>query len=224
MKKLLTVALSCAMLLSVSVSANAGDRGHLRTGITAGFTSSSANPKNWDASSLGRFHAGFTMQIPIALGFAVQPAVVDQAKGTKLDGSRIEDGTELPADMNAKVSYVEIPVQIQWGPDLVALRPYVFAEPFVGYGLHAKASSSSDGVSIKTTSFGQAGLSRWEYGLGLGAGIDIWRLQASVKYYWNFGSLYNDTGKLNDIGSQIRDAFKDGRNFNGVTVSLAYFF
>ena len=141
MKKLLTVALSCAMLLSVSALASAGDRGHLRTGITAGFTSSSANPKNWDASSLGRFHAGFTMQIPIALGFAVQPAVVYQAKGTKLDGSRIEDGTELPADMNAKVSYVEIPVQIQWGPDLVALRPYVFAEPFVGYGLHAKASS-----------------------------------------------------------------------------------
>ena len=109
MKKLLTVALSCAMLLSVSALASAGDRGHLRTGITAGFTSSSANPKNWDASSLGRFHAGFTMQIPIALGFAVQPAVVYQAKGTKLDGSRIEDGTELPASFSSPSDMIFMP-------------------------------------------------------------------------------------------------------------------
>lgn len=212
------------MLFSLSVESGAASRGHARAGITAGFTSSSSNPRHWDANSLGRFHAGFTAQIPIAMGFAIQPSLLYQAKGTKLDGSKVEDGSELASDMNAKVSYLEIPVQVQWGPDLVALRPYVFVEPFVGYGLHAKARSSSEGVTLKTTSFEEAGLARWEYGLGLGAGIDVWKLQASVKYYWNFGSLYNESGEMNNIGTQIKDAFRDGRNFNGVTVSLAFFF
>lgn len=222
MKKVFAIIISCLVL--ACVPSGAASRGHARVGLTAGFTSSSSNPKNWDASSLGRYHFGLTGQIPIAMGFAIQPSLLYQAKGTRLDGTKVEEGAESPADMNAKVNYLEIPVQIQWGPDLVVLRPYIFVEPFVGYGIQAKARSSTSGVTLKTTSFGQAGLSRWEYGLGLGAGIDIWKLQASVKYYWNFGSLYNETGKLNDVGNQIRDAFKDGRNFNGVTVSLAFFF
>jgi len=77
---------------------------------------------------------------------------------------------------------------------------------------------------VSTTSFKKAGLARWEYGLGLGLGIDIWKLQVSAKYYWNFGSLYNESGTMNDIGGQVKNAFKDGRNFNGITFSLAYMF
>ena len=223
MKNILTIALSCVMLVVVPAMSEAASRGHARVGVTAGFTSSSANPRNWDASSLSRFHAGLSAQLPIALGFAIQPALLYQAKGTKF-GSPVEEGVEATTDVNANIGYLEIPVQIQWGPDLVAFRPYVFAEPFVGYGLTAKARSSEGGVSIKTNSFREAGLARWEYGLGVGAGIDIWKLQAAVKYYWNFGSLYNDSGKLNNIGAQVKDAFKDRRSFNGVSVSLSFFF
>lgn len=223
MKNILTIALSCVMLLAVPAMSGAASRGHARFGVTAGFTSSSSNPRNWDASSLSRFHVGLSAQLPIALGFAIQPALLYQAKGTKLDGS-VDEGAEYTSDVNARIGYLELPVQIQWGPDLVAFRPYVFAEPFVGYGLTAKARSSEGGVSLKTNSFREAGLARWEYGLGLGAGIDIWKLQAAVKYYWNFGSLFNDSGKLNSIGGQIKDAFKDRRSFNGVSVSLSFFF
>ncbi len=197
----------------------AASRGHARAGVTAGFTSSSAKVKEWNANSVGRYHFGFTAQLPIALGFAIQPSILYQAKGTKLNFGEAEI-----SDVNATVSYLEIPVQVQWGPDLVAFRPYIFAEPFVGYGLKAKAKSSFEGVSEKTTSFEKAGLARWEYGLGLGAGVDIWKLQASIKYYWNLGSLYNENGKMNNVGAQIKDAFKDGKSFNGVTISIAYLF
>ena len=37
-------------------------------------------------------------------------------------------------------------------------------------------------------------------------------------------SGFSESGKLNDVGTQIKDAFKDGRNFKGVTISLAYMF
>lgn len=229
MKRILAIVIAVAAVLTVfQVQSVAADRNHARAGITAGFTSSSSNAKYWDANSIGRYHIGLTAQIPIALGFAIQPSVLYQAKGTKLNGK----SADVPAnDMSAKVSYLEIPVQIQWGPDLVALRPFIFAEPFIGYGLKAKAKAnvldsvgSDSSVNISTSSFDKAGLARWEYGVSLGAGIDVWKLQASVKYYWNFGSLYNENGKLNSVGSQVKNAFKDGRNFNGVTISVAYMF
>lgn len=222
MRKLIAFVTAAAAAMAVSAgNVSAADRGHARAGVMAGFTSSSSNVKRWDASSIGRFHLGFTAQIPIVGGFALQPSVLYQAKGSKLNGDVAE---EQASALNAKVNYLEIPVQIQWGPDLVAFRPYVFAEPFVGYGLRAKARSVDGGGTYTTSSFETSGLSRWEYGLGLGAGIDVWKLQVSVKYYWNFGSLFNESGKLNDVGTQIKDAFKDGRNFKGVTISLAYMF
>lgn len=203
----------------------AADRGHARAGVIAGFTSSSSNAKRWDANSMGRYHFGLTAQLPIALGFAIQPSVVYQAKGTKLNGKAETNSSENVPTMDTKVSYIEVPVQVQWGPDLMVLRPFVFVEPFVGYGLKSKTKSMSEsGDHYVNNSFKKSGLARWEYGASLGAGIDVWKLQATIKYYWNFGSLYNESGKMSNIGSQIKDAFKDGRNFNGVTISVAFMF
>ena len=54
----------------------AASRGHARAGVTAGFTSSSAKVKEWNANSVGRYHFGFTAQLPIALGFAIQPSIL----------------------------------------------------------------------------------------------------------------------------------------------------
>ena len=220
------VAAIVVVILASSLYADAGDRSGARLGIMAGFTSSSSNAKNLDPSSIGRYHFGVTAEIPVAFGFAVQPSVLYQAKGTKLSDANIDN-----FKLDAKVSYIEIPVQIQWGPDLMAFRPYVFAEPFVGYGLYSKVKGTSPSLtaadlleSYSSKSFSESALSRWEYGLGLGAGIDVWKMQVSVKYYWNFGSLYSESGKMNNVGKHVKDAFKDGRNFNGISFSLAFMF
>lgn len=220
LRRVFIAAAAAMAVLAVSLDAAAGTRDKARAGIMAGFTSSSSNAKNVDASSIGRYHIGLTAELPIAYGFAVQPSILYQTKGTKLSDVGPENFR-----LDARAAYLEIPVQVQWGPDLVAFRPYVFAEPFVGYGLFAKAKRSENGASpMKTTSFKGAGMARWEYGLGLGGGIDVWRFQLSVKYFWNFGSLYSENGKMNDVGQTVKEAFKDGRNFNGVTFSLAFMF
>ncbi len=219
MKK--TVALAIALLAAVlcPLISRAGDGDGAHFGVVAGFTSSSSNAKHVDASSIGRYHVGLTAKLPIAYGFAVQPSVLYQTKGT-----RLKDASLRNFKMDTKVGYLEIPVQIQWGPDLLAFRPYVFGEPFIGYGLNASSEGKLEGSKFDVNSFSKAGLSRWEYGLGLGAGIEVWKIQFSVKYYWNFGSLYSDSGKMTDVGQQVKEAFKDGRNFNGISFSLAFLF
>ena len=211
-RKLFLTAAAVISALSLSVNAYAGGYGKARAGLMAGVTSSSSNAKN--------VHVGLTAELPIAFGFAVQPSLSFQTKGTKLS----DVGPEK-FRLDTRAAYLELPVQIQWGPDLMAFRPYVFAEPFVGYGLFAKAKKyEGDKAPVKSNSFDGAGMARWEYGLGLGAGVDIWKIQFSVKYFWNFGSLYSESGKMNDVGQTVKNAFKDGRNFNGVTFSLAFMF
>ena len=41
------------------------------------------------------------------------------------------------------MNYVEVPVNIQWGPDLLIARPFVFASPFIGYNLKNRFSKET---------------------------------------------------------------------------------
>ena len=144
-----------------------------------------------------------------SVGFAFQPSLVYQMKGMSLDKWTDSTGKQINEDFQAKVGYVELPLQLQWGPDLWVFRPYGFVEPFAGYQITANKSNYSDE------------LRKVEYGLSLGAGLDIWHLQVSAKYFWNFGSIYQSD--LKNTGDTIT-GLKDGGNFNGIAFSLAIFF
>ncbi|MBR1405397.1 MAG: PorT family protein [Bacteroidales bacterium] len=219
-KKILAIVLA-AMSLALTVGAQP------RMGVLAGFTSSKASVSEFEASSVSLYHAGVAFNFPLGVGFAVQPQLTYQVKGTSLD--QIHSLADVSAqDMNLKVGYVEIPVQIQYGVDLMAFRPYVFAEPFIGFGINMTSKYSADDSVLEklTNEFKDADLRRFEYGLGFGAGIDVWRLQLSAKYFWNFGKLSADGGTVDSqyIGETVRTAFREKKNFNGLAVSLAYFF
>ena len=150
-----------------------------------------------NSSTLTQYHAGLAFKFRLPLGFALQPSILYQVKGAKL-----EDASNL------NVGYLEVPVSLQWGPDLIICRPYVECAPFVGYGLNNSIKDWTD-------------LNRVEYGVGLGAGLDIWRFQINARYNWNFGSLAN--ANLSENKNEVIQAFKD-RNFGGVTLSLAFYF
>ena len=99
-----------------------------------------------------------------------------------------------------------------------ALRPQVLRN-FEDYSAEGKVL---DKVS---NAFKDVNMSRFEYGLGLGGGLEIWRLQLSLKYFWNFGSLSSDGHKVDSpIGRTVTEAFKEKKNFNGLTLSAALFF
>lgn len=216
--------------MSLCLGANAQTIGTTRVGVVGGFTSSSAEADIFSTSSYNLYHVGLSFQLPLGAGFALQPVLMYQVKGAVLDGIKeggLEGALDNIAEINTKVGFVEIPVQIQWGPDLLAFRPYVFAEPFVGFAVNtenkAKLAIEED-FSSRVKDFKEAAINRLEYGVGLGAGIEVWRLQLSAKYYWNFGSLYSDSGEITAIGQTIKTAFEDKKSFNGFSLSAAFFF
>jgi hypothetical protein len=92
--------------------------------------------------------------------------------------------------------------------------------------MSSKYSAEDTVLEKMSNQFKDADLRRFEYGLGLGIGIDFWRMQLTGRYFWNFGSLSADGGTVDSeyIGDTVRSAFKDKKHFNGMSVSLAYFF
>ncbi len=215
MKKSLIVAVVVA---AISLCTDLSARSFLstRVGVMGGFTSSSTSIKDVDNKSVSLYHVGLTAEIPLFAGFAIQPSVLYQVKGLSAD--KWKEIPETVGSFETKVGYLEVPVQIQWGPDLLAFRPYVFAEPFVGYRLGQNTEGIlADGLKDS--------LKKFEYGLGLGAGLEVWKLQLSFKYFWNFGDIYDKGGNFKDAASDtVRDLVNKGNNFNGIMVSAALFF
>jgi len=155
-------------------------------GIVGGLTSSHASIKNAvaDYKNINQFHLGVAYKFATKSGIlAVQPSLVYNVKGSKIQNiSSIGD-----INLDCKTGFVELPVQLQAGIGLAKiLRLYACVEPFIGYAVTNELTSGE--ITSKTW---DNILNRFEYGLGLGGGLEIFKhFQVSLKYYWNFGTVY----------------------------------
>ena len=142
--------------------------------VKAGFNYTSVSSVEDLKTGKTGWQVGAGMQTESWEGFTLQPELVYKVRGVTL-----EDATKL------SMNYVELPVNVQWGPDLLIARPFVFAGPFVGYNF----KPSGKGISEEEVN----ALRRFEWGVGIGLGINIWKLQVAGKYNWNFGSFADVT-------------------------------
>jgi hypothetical protein len=202
MKRFLT--LVAAVAASMILAAGA----HAQFGFLVGLTSSSVKMASSDAISL--YHAGLTYKINLPSGFAIQPAVLYQVKGANVG----QLGTATDEDFKVKTGFVEVPLGLQWGPHLAAFRPYVFAEPFIGYRV-----SSTDRGNETFRDWASQAKNKFEYGFGLGAGLEISdHLQLSVQWFNNLGAMFS---KPAEAGTESLGKVK---NFEGIKFSLAILF
>ena len=179
-------------------------------GIVGGYTSSSLKMQETNFKSSAGVHGGFAYNLPLGAGFAFQPQLIYNVKGFNWEDFNEGDGSDAMKKM--KFGFVELPVQFQWGPDLLLLRPYLLAEPFVGYAVTGKKVINSDRKKIDFDNMKE----RFEYGVGIGAGIEIYsKMQLSFKYYWNF----EDATQWSDVTGKVKD-----RSFSGLLFSLGLFF
>jgi len=153
------------------------------------FKEVTTNSDTWNSTG---WHAGILLQAKLPLGFAVQPELLYTVKHY---GSK-----NYKFDFN----YVEFPLNIQWGIDLLLLRPYVFGSPYISYlaGMGGKAKEW-DGVK------------NLGYGCGAGFGVDIWILQITGRWNWAFGTL-------GDIKKS--DVNFEKSNLNGFQLSVGLLF
>ena len=203
MKRIITlVAVAAASLLMAA-------RAHAQFGIVGGITSSTTEMTTAeDVKSMSLYHAGLTYKFNLGAGFAIQPSVLYQVKGANLG----ELNTASSEDFKVKSGYVEVPVGFQWGPDLMVFRPFVMAEPFIGYQV-----TSSDRGADSIEGWTEQAKNKFEYGFAVGGGLELaGNIQLSVQWFNNMGSLMKD-----DSSSSFSDKVK---NFKGIKFSLAILF
>jgi len=217
MKKLfLTLAL---VLLSFTAA-------HAQFGIIGGFTSSSTKiPKgsNWSAevNKAPLWHAGIAYKIGMGPFFALQPQLVYQTKGSK-----VNDGVR---DLKSQAGFVELELSAQLGLDLLMVRPFVMIEPFIGYDIlpGEMLNGSITGATVdEVNKYLRNAKNRFEVGFGVGGGLEVMRhVQVSVQWFMNTGKLFNEE-KLagNEIMKVVSTNYKDIKNYQGLKVTVGIFF
>lgn len=204
MKKLIVIVAS----LLVAVSA------HAQLGVVAGITSSKTDLKaaKEDVKNISLYHVGLTYKLDLGL-LAVQPSIIYNMKGAKFD--MLSQETTLD-DFEYKTGYLEIPVQVQAGMDLGLARVYGFLEPFVGYAVNNQIAYSQGQPKETWDNI----KSKMEYGVGLGAGVELIKhVQVSVRYFWNMGLVYGKDINIGETASTIA-----GQKCNGISASVALLF
>lgn len=210
MKRIALVVATVLMFLSATVSAQT------RFGVTGGFSFNKTNftdvvsekdPVGW--------YAGATLSIDLPSGFTIQPTLQYHEKNAFVS-----------KDITQKMGYIELPVSFQWGPDLLVFRPFLDVTPFIGYAVDNETVANFSVAEVDLESLkirNWDGKERLEYGLGLGGGIEVWRLQIVARYIWSFGPLY-DLKEWADLKGHLSDLNSESDNFGGVTVGLSFFF
>lgn len=213
MKKLFTVLAAVILCTAFAQEVDAK-----RFGVKAGANLTSLDFGNGTPGALG-YSAGITWQHDLPLGFAIQPDLIYHVKATNL--AEVKETFRL--------GYIEVPVNIQWGLRFANKNIRVFAQasPFIGYAVSQTGPTSTsdnamldpDGgilADVSTAVDKWLNINRFSYGAGLGLGVQLWGIQLTAQYCWNFGKLSN----AKDISwSDFND-----RNFGGYAMSLAVMF
>ena len=205
MKRIITlVAVAAASLFMAA-------RAHAQFGIVGGITSSKTELTTAeDVKSMSLYHAGVTYKVDLGAGFAIQPSVLYQVKGASLG----ELNSSSSEDFKVKTGYVEVPLSVQWGPDLMVFRPFVMVEPFIGYQV-----TSSDRGADSVEGWAEQAKNKFEYGFGVGGGLELaGNIQLSVQWFNNMGSMVRDESASSGSFSE------KVKNFKGIKFSVAILF
>ena len=208
MKKLFVIAALFASMVALNAQ---------QFGVTGGLTLSKmdgvTNPK--DTKAVALYSAGVVYKADLGAGFAVQPELLWQVKGANVQ----ENTGALDNITISRSNLVELGIGAQWGPDLLAFRPYLFVEPYVGVNLGGREDQKLAAADFQN---GKALGSRnkLEYGVGAGFGVEIAsHVQISWQLFRNFGKLYN-VEKLGDV----KYPYDHLKNYQGMKINLAILF
>lgn len=192
-----------AIALCFSVAANAQGSFGVKAGLNFNKLSdiSKSVKASWNAQT--GFHAGLAYQYKMPFGLSFQPELLYSRTRTRFEG---EVSSHSYFDLS--LDYLTLPVNVQFGFNILFLRPFVFAAPYISYSLAANGSLFDDDQWKDRN--------RFDYGLGLGIGLEIWKLQITGKYNWGFGN------PLNGISS--KDWKIDDSHVKGFELSAAFLF
>ena len=143
----------------------------VKFGIKGGVTFDDFNYKNENGLKIGNsagWQAGVLLKVKVpVIGIGVQPELLYTVRNAKVPVHHASG-----KDGKNTISYLEVPINLQWGPDLLLLHPYLMVGPYFSYALNIKGDELKNKID------------KLDWGISLGAGLDIWKLQFGARYSW----------------------------------------
>lgn len=147
------------------------------------------------------YQLGIALQFKVPLiGMAIQPELLYSTVKTSIDND--------PAN-TFDMDYVTLPINFELGVDMLVFRPFIVASPFISYMIQNQTRLEDQPISD---------MNRFDYGIGLGAGFDLWKLQIMGKYNWGLGKL-----KTADATWDQAETYKNAK-MQGFQLSVAFLF
>lgn len=174
-------------------------------GIKGGLSLANANYEVFETALstevLSGFHIGLVSELPVSEALSFSPGILYSQKGFKMNFMGVE--VKMP------ITYIEIPLNLTYKYNAGGLSLFGQAGPYLGGGISAKAKSGNEEEEIEFGS-GDEELKQFDFGVNIGAGIQITNLQFSINYGQSLVNLENDSDALAKL--------------NVISLSVAYFF
>ena len=129
--------------------------------------------------------AGVAGQVVWPKGFVLQPEILYSKKGCLFTG----------ANVKYDVNYVEVPLKLMYRMQMAEVKPFGFIAPYGAYAVKLV----ENGETTNNDDFYSNQINKWDYGIGAGAGFDIWKIQLSFKYSWGFAQVIEENSVKNKV-------------------------
>lgn len=222
MKKLILgiAVMSTTLAFAQTTSSSGSSMSSVRFGIKAGMNVASLSKDAGleDQKSKIGFNAGVFANIPVAESFSIQPEVLYNQLGAKVEDQYTVLGVTTKDSYSTHLDYVSVPLMFQYNfiPNF-----YVEAGPEFGFMVGAKEKGDTTvttGSTTTTSSYSEKidkdNLNTFNFGVGLGAG-----------YYFtdNIGVTARYTAGVTDVAKD-RPSGSDAIRNNNFQVGLAFKF
>lgn len=187
MKKLLKILLTAFVLLIATTSIKAQEL-PVSIGIKGGVNFSNISTDGFKSKT--GFNAGITVDLNLPSGVALMSGLEINTKGAKIEDT----------DFSRDAIYLQLPIHVGYRVSLPGIRFHFNFGPYFAQGIGGK-TKGLDGVKYDT--FGDNGLKKFDWGLGLGVGTTfLGRIQVRIGYDHGLANI----GR-NDVKVRNRNAY-----------------
>jgi hypothetical protein len=148
-----------------------------------------------DPTMLVGFHAGLLSEITLSGNLCLQPAILYSTKGSKF--------SVMSEELQISPSFIEIPVNIVYKFDLGSVKLFLNVGPYGAYGIGGKADSGGESEDIVFGSEETDDMKPMDFGLNVGAGVEISNIIISANYGLGLANLAPVTTEDEEMKTKV---------------------
>ena len=146
-------------------------------------------------------HIGPVAEFKLQESLSFNTGLLYSLKGTRATNNLLKETTTL--------NYLEIPLNIAYKFETSKTSKFfIQAGPYLGYALSGKDKTNGETTDIE---FGEGGAKRFDFGVGIGLGLEFGQLVPSVNYQFGLANINDDKDiKLKNKVFEISIAYMFG--------------